>query len=302
MWLEIQIFGFRALWSPYFLTFLIAVSIVYYLVTGPYRHKFGGDEKPTRNQQLFFYSGIILTYIVKGSPIDLMSHIMMSYHMAQTAILYFVISIFFIRGLPIWMWEKFVNIKIVKKIMKVTTHPLIALVLFNSLFSMYHLPVIFDYTKTHLIVHSTVTIVLFILSMNMWWPILSPLKEHATLNPLLKMAYLIGSILIISIACALMIFSTKSLYTSYNSDGAWLQAMSLCVPPDVLNGISDSLSGAEMFSPLSAAEDQQLGGILMMFMQQIFYGFVLAYIFFGWFTKKSLEIDPMPDTLPNSKE
>src|SRR5699024_2076416 len=237
--------GFRALWSPYFLTFLIAVSIVYYLVTGPYRHKFGGDEKPTRNQQLFFYSGIILTYIVKGSPIDLMSHIMMSYHMAQTAILYFV------------------NFKIVKKIMKVTTHPLIALVLFNSLFSMYHLPVIFDYTKTHLIVHSTVTIVLFILSMNMWWPILSPLKEHATLNPLLKMAYLIGSILIISIACALMIFSTKSLYTSYNSDGAWLQAMSLCVPPDVLNGISDSLSGAEMFSPLSAAEDQQLGGILM---------------------------------------
>src|SRR5699024_9864540 len=119
---------------------------------------------------------------------------------------------------------------------------------------------------------------------------------------LLKMAYLIGSILIISIACALMIFSTKSVYTSYNSDGAWLQAMSLCVPPDVLNGLSGTLSGAEMFSPLSAAEDQQLGGILMMFLQQIFYGFVLAWIFFGWFTKNSLEVDPMPESLPYTKE
>src|SRR5699024_10974164 len=121
---------------------------------------------------------------------------------------------------PIWMLEKFVEIPVVKKVMKVVTHPLIALVLFNSLFAMYHLPQIFDFTKTHLIVHSAVTIVLFILSINMWWPIVSPLKEHASLNPLLKMAYLIGSILIISIACALMIFSTKSIYTSYNSEGA----------------------------------------------------------------------------------
>src|SRR5699024_1283589 len=124
MWLDIQIFGFRALWSPYFFTFLLLITLTYFLVTGPLRHKFGGEDKPTRNQQLFFYSAILLTYLVKGSPVDLMSHIMMSFHMAQTAVLYFVVPIFIIRGLPIWMLEKFTNIPIVKLLMKFFTQPL----------------------------------------------------------------------------------------------------------------------------------------------------------------------------------
>ncbi|HLR42217.1 MAG TPA: cytochrome c oxidase assembly factor CtaG [Pseudogracilibacillus sp.] len=300
MWLDIQIFGFRALWSPYFFTFLLLITLTYFLVTGPLRHKFGGEDKPTRNQQLFFYSAILLTYLVKGSPVDLMSHIMMSFHMAQTAVLYFVVPIFIIRGLPIWMLEKFTNIPIVKLLMKFFTQPLIALILFNALFAMYHLPDVFDYTKSNLVAHSSITIVLFVLALTMWWPIVTPLDKYDVLNPLLKFVYLIGSILIISIACALMIFSKESVYAAYGSDGAWLQAMSLCVPADVLNGLADTLSGAEMFSPLSAAEDQQLGGIIMMFLQQIFYGFVLAWIFFGWFSAKNMEIDPMPDSLPQS--
>ena len=55
MWLEIQIFGFRALWSPYFLTFVIVLGLVYFLITGPKRTRFGEVSKPTMNQQLFFY-------------------------------------------------------------------------------------------------------------------------------------------------------------------------------------------------------------------------------------------------------
>lgn len=304
MWLDIQIFGFRALWSPYFFTFLVLVALLYFLATGPLRHKFGGlsQDRPTNLQQVFFYSGIFLTYLVKGAPVDLLSHIMMTFHMAQTAILYFVVPIFIIRGLPIWMLEKFITLPVINVLVKFFTKPLIALMMFNALFAMYHLPVVFDYTKSNLILHSSITILLFILALIMWWPLVTPLKEHDKLNPLLKMVYLLGSILIISIACALMIFSKQSVYEAYGSQGGWLQAMSLCVPADVLNGLADSLSGAEMFSPLSAAEDQQLGGILMMFLQQIFYGFVLAWIFFGWFSAKNMETDPMPDSLPQSKQ
>lgn len=301
MWLEIQIFGFRALWSPYFLTFIIMLGLVYFIITGPKRSIFGEVSKPTINQQLFFYAGLILLYLVKGAPVDLLSHIMMSAHMIQMSILYFVVPIFFIRGLPTWFIERFIELPVIKPLFSFFTHPLIALALFNSLFSIYHLPVIFDFSKSSPVAHFGITIILFILSLCMWWPIVTPLKSYDTLNPLIKMGYLLGSILIISIACALMIFSTKSLYTAYTSQGAWIQALSLCVPSDVLTGLSGTLSGAEMFSPLSAQEDQQLGGILMMFLQQIIYGFVLAWIFFGWFSKKNMGVDPMPDSLPYSK-
>ncbi len=301
MWLDIQIFGFRALWSPYFFIFLVLIAAIYFLFTGPKRNIFGNVTRVTRNQQLFFYSGLLLLYLVKGAPVDLMAHIMMSAHMVQMAILYMVIPIFFIRGLPTWMIERFIELPVIKPIFKFFTHPLIALAVFNSLFSIYHLPVLFDFSKQSQTAHIGITILLFILAIFMWWPIVTPLKSYDKLNPLIKMGYLLGSILIISIACALMIFSTKSLYNAYSSEGAWIQSMSLCVPSDVLTGLTDELSGAEMFSPLSAQEDQQLGGIIMMFMQQIIYGFVLAWIFFGWFSKKNMGIDPMPDSLPYSK-
>lgn len=302
MWLEIQIFGFRALWSPYFFTFLLCVALLYFLFTGPWRGRFGAVNPPTAKEQWFFYSGIFILYLVKGAPVDLMSHIMMSAHMIQQAFLYFVVPIFMIRGIPVWMIEKFIHLPIIRPVFNFFTHPLIALVTFNSLFAMYHLPAVFDFSKSSQVAHFGITILLFIFAIFMWWPVVTPIKERDKLNPLIKMGYLLGSILIISIACALMIFSTKSLYSAYSSEGAWIQALSLCVPGDVLMGLSGTLSGAEMFSPLSALEDQQLGGILMMFLQQIIYGFVIAWIFFGWFSKKNMEVDPMPSSLPYSEE
>src|SRR5690606_1203893 len=99
MWLELQIFGFRALWSPFFLIFLLFVSLTYYLITGPLRKKFGNYPKPSGLQQTSFYISILLIYIVKGSPVDLLSHIMLTAHMTQMALYLIVIPILMIKGL-----------------------------------------------------------------------------------------------------------------------------------------------------------------------------------------------------------
>lgn len=299
MWLELQVFGIRALWSPYFFISVLLVGVLYYLFTGPKRNIFGEVAKPTINQQIFFYFGLILLYLVKGAPIDLISHIMMSAHMIQMSVLFFIIPICLIRGLPIWVIEHFIELPIVKPLFRFFTHPLIAVALFSSLFSMYHLPSIFDFSNSSQFINLTITIILFMLALTMWWPILTPIKIYDKLHPLIKMAYLLGSILLINIACALMIFGTKAIYSTYTTTGAWIQALSLCVPSEVLSDLTYSLSGPEMFSPLSVKEDQQLGGIIMMLSQQFIYGFVLTWIFFGWFSKKNMVVDPMPDSLPH---
>lgn len=294
MWLDLQIFGFRALWSPYFLTSLILIAIIYYVLTGPKRHLFGEVNRPAVKEMTLFYLALFLLYLIKGAPIDLLSHIMLSAHMAQMAILYLVIPIMFIRGIPTWLIEAFIELPIVKPLFTFFTQPLIALALFNSLFAIYHLPAIFDFSKSSQIAHVSITVGLFVLAIFMWWPIVTPIKKYNRLVPLLKMIYLIISIFIVSIACALIIFASEPLFNAYSSEGAWIQSLSLCVPPDVLTGLSGTLSGAEMFSPLSAHEDQQLGGILMMTMQQIIYGYIIARIFFSWFSRKNMGIDPLP--------
>ncbi|AIF43872.1 cytochrome c oxidase assembly factor CtaG [Virgibacillus sp. SK37] len=294
MWLELQIFGFRALWSPYFFLFVISLAIVYFLVTGPYRSKWGIEEKPSNKQQVSFYIALLLLYIVKGSPVDLLTHIMLSAHMAQMAIYYLIFPILVIKGLPVWIWRKVVYAPFIYPALKVLTKPIISLLLFNSLFSLYHVPAVFDFAKSSQIAHTSISLVILLAAFIVWWPILSPIKEWDTMSPLLKIGYIFANGVLITPACVLIIFADHALFAAYSQDGAWIQAMSLCVPGNVLQGISYAISGPEMFSPMSTLEDQQLGGIIMKIMQEITYGYILARIFFTWFNQESLKVDPIP--------
>src|SRR5699024_11577737 len=99
MWLELQIFGFRALWSPYILGLLVLAGLVYYVITGPKRHLFGDVGKPSIKQQFLFYGGLALLYLIKGFPIDLMSPIMLEWHKIQMALLYFLLPLMILSGL-----------------------------------------------------------------------------------------------------------------------------------------------------------------------------------------------------------
>lgn len=295
MWLNLQIFGFKALWSPYFFLFIVGLGCLYYLITGPYRHKFGAKDKPTINQQVMFYLGLVLLYALKGSPVDLLSHIMFTTHMFQTALLYFVFPILIIKGIPKWIWKKVINARVIRPIFAFFTKPLVALLFFSSFLALYHMPVVFDYSKSLLIVHESTTIIILLAAFFMWWLVIPPLKEYEVLKPVVKVLYLMASAAIITIACALIIFAGTPMYLSYSAEGTWIQAMSLCVPGDVLAGLAGSISGPEMFSPLSTIHDQQFGGAIMMVVQQVVYVLVFGIIFYKeWFTRGSMSIDPMP--------
>jgi|SRR5690625_622209 len=294
MWLDLQIFGFRALWSPYFFTYILLIALAYYLITGPFRHKFGEYEKTSTKQKMFFYSGLLLLYIVKGSPVDLLSHIMLSAHMTQLAIYFLVFPIFIIKGVPVWIWKKIINLPIIKPIFNFFAHPIIALISFNLLFSIYHMPVVFDFSKSSQLLHSSISIIILFTAFMMWWMVLAPIEKYDKLPALVKMGYIFANAALITPACALIIFASNPLFAAYSSEGAWIQAMSLCVPGDVLQGLVPDLSGAEMFSPLSTIDDQQLGGIVMQTLITIIYGTMLGRVFFSWYNRESHKIDPVP--------
>lgn len=302
MWLQLQIFGFRALWSPYFMIFVISLGILYYLITGPYRHKFGGEGKPrtTLKQNIAVYTALIILYVVKGSPVDLLSHIMLTFHMTQLALLYLAFPILLLKGLPKWLWEKVLYLPIIYPTLKLLTHPIIAILSFNGLFSLYHIPPVFDFTKSSIPAHTVSTIILLIAAFIMFIPMMSPIKEFDRLKPLVKIFYIFGNAVLITPACVLIIFADVPLYEAYTASGAWIQALSLCVPGDILTGIPDLISGPELFSPLSILDDQQLGGIIMKILQEITYGIILTQVFHAWFTKENLKTDPIPNQIPES--
>lgn len=286
----LDIFGFKALWSPYFLLVLITVTLGYFLLTIKYRKQFTNSEPLTYSQAGIFTTGIILLYIFKGSPIDLIGHIMFSAHMVQMAFLYLIIPPLLIVGIPNWIWRSFLKYNRVKKIVSFFTHPLIALVLFNGVFSFYHIPMIFDFIKTDMWLHAAYTSVLFVIAVFMWWPLMNKLPEHQSLSGIKKIGYIFANGILLTPACALIIFADTPMYLTYSDPRAWADALSLCVPSTTLAGLN--LSGPEMLNSLSLIDDQQLGGVVMKIIQEIVYGIVLAQVFFTWY-KDEQKVDPI---------
>jgi putative membrane protein len=282
--LSLEMFGFRALWSPYFFLFLIVITGIYFYITVYRRKHFDQSEPLKRSEITLFIVSIFLLYITKGGPLDLMGHLMFYAHMIQMAVLYLVIPPLLIVSIPAWVWRPILNNKAVKPFFNLFTKPLIALILFNGLFSFYHIPLIFDAIKMNMWLHAGYTGILFLFSIFMWWPLVNRLPEYESLNGLKKVGYVFADGVLLTPACALIIFADTPMYATFSDPTAWMQALKLCVPSTTLSNLN--LSGPEVFNSMSLIHDQQLGGVIMKIIQEIVYGVILAQVFFNWYRKE----------------
>lgn len=285
--MPLSIFGFRALWSPWFLLFIIMGIALYFFLAIKMRHRFEGTESLTRKQFVLFLLSMVLLYIVKGSPVDLMGHILFTMHMVQMALLLLLVAPLLIMGIPNWMWKNVFDVKILAKLIGIFTQPVISIMLFVGMFSVYHIPIILDNVKLSAPLHTIFTFTLFLAAMLFWWPVINSLKGQPKLHGLKKIGYVILSAILITPACSLIIFVDVPVYETYQSGEAWLKAMALCVPAGTLTGLTGlGISGPELFTNMATLTDQQLGGILMKVIQEIIYVFVIGSVFIKWYKEE----------------
>lgn len=264
---DISMFGFIALWSPILLISSIFIILLYLFLT-----------RNSWIRKFFFISGISLFYIFLGSPIDLLAHLIFSFHMIQMAGIYFVAIPFILIGL---LENNPSEIQFEK------LNPLISIGFFNILFSMYHLPIIFDYIMVHHFVHKIVHSLLVISCFLMWYPLLNNYW-----NPIKKIGYIFANGILLTPACALIIFTDKILYSVYTDPISWSKMMLLCVPTGIFHSLA--LEGPYFFKWITPLDDQRLGGVLMKIVQEIILGGFIGYVFFTGF-KKEQKIDKIED-------
>lgn len=298
--MPLSIFGFRALWSPYFLTLIILFSVGYFLLVLKYSHLFKESKPLTAKQGILFILGITLLYLIKGGPIDLMGHLMFYAHMIQMAFLLFIIPPIFITAIPDWVWRSIWSKAILKGFLTFFTRPIIAIIVFNAFFSIYHLPVVFDIIKTNVFLHEIYTTLLFIFALCMWWPLINKLDNNQSIVGIKKVAYIFANSALILPACVLIIFNDKPMYATYYDPEMWTQALALCVPASTLSMLD--LNGPEMFSNMSLIHDQQLGGVIMKIIQEIIFGTVLARVFIEWYRKDQEESQNLLNEYSNLSE
>ncbi|MEB3102299.1 cytochrome c oxidase assembly factor CtaG [Ferviditalea candida] len=295
----LEYFSFRVIWSPFFLSVVLIIALVYLLLVGPWRHRFEGSTKVSSGKKAWFLAGLLIYYMTQGGPMNLLGHLIFSVHMLNMALVYLVVPLFILLGIPGWLLRPALRIQWAKSLLYSLTNPIITVLLFNALFSFYHWPSVLDFVMTHFIIHRLFDAIMLIAAFMMWWPIVTPLPETERLSDLQKMGYVFANGVLLTPACGLITFADHTLYSTFSDPNVWATAMGYCVPDGTPAELLSQFSGGpKFFFILSALEDQQLGGVLMKLTQEAVYGTVLAYIFFKWYRKenpKRNEIDPIDE-------
>lgn len=252
-------YNWLELWNPFFLAFL---SVVLYFYSKAIK-----KNEVSNIGKIGFILGILLVYASLGTPLHILGdQYLFSAHMLEQSIIYIMVPPLLLKGLPTgWIKQK-VHQSAKIKGLSFFFKPLVSLLLFNVLFSFYHIPLVFNFVIEDTFFHNFTHIVLTIAAFLMWLPLVHPTKEN-DMSYLKQIGYIFGAGILLTPACALIIFSDVTLYPHFQGG---------------------------MNIPISVIEDQRLGGIIMKVIQEIVYGSAIGFIFYKWAKIEKDTVDPLP--------
>lgn len=281
----LEYFSFRDLWSPAFMILMMAVVVLYTFVVGPWRHHFAGSSRVGVSCQAAFALAVALFYLTQGGPLSLLGHLMFTFHMTNMALAYILIPPLVIYGIPDWLWRAAFKARFWRAgIFRTLMNPIVSLLAFVLLFSMYHLPNNHDWIMTHFTVHRIYYGLLFLSATAMWWHVYCPIPEWRRMSHLLTLGYIFMSGLLLTPACVMIIFASTPLFGVYNDPQVWAEAMGYCVSGDPAALLS-KFEGPSFFNLMSATDDQQLGGIVMKLLQEAVNVAALYTVFMQWYRR-----------------
>lgn len=283
--LGMQYFSFADLWSPLFLAGMLLLTAGYFVLIGPLAGRFPGSSEVPLWRRGLFLGGMLALYLAQGGPVSLLGHILFSFHMVSMALSYLVAVPLIMLGIPDWCWRAFVKVNPFRRL-SFLAQPIVAALLFNGLFSLYHIPVIHDYVMLNFTVHRLYYGVLFLTSALMWWNLINPLPERRRLSGLGQIGFIFLNMVLLTPACGLIIFASTPLYATYSDPDVWARAMGYCVPGNPA-ALLQAFGGPSFFGGLSPKVDQQVGGIVMKFIQEFIFASMLAYVFYHWYKKEN---------------
>ena len=246
---------------PDIILVVLLLEGAYLLGVGPWRTRFGWATAVQMRHVVLFSLGVVVLYVALTSPIHHLSdNFLFSAHMVQHLLLTLVTPPLLVAGTPGWLLRPLVRWHPVLATGRFLTHPVIAFLLFSFVFSIWHLPVLYDLTLRNQPAHIAEHMLFLTTAVIMWWPVLSPLKELPRASYPIQMLYLFFLSVPTGFIGGVITFSQEVLYPWYES-----------VPR--LWGIS-------------ALADQQIGGLLMKIPGALTFLGVLTVVFFAWFYRE----------------
>jgi cytochrome c oxidase assembly factor CtaG len=237
---------------------LIGLQVLYALCVGLYRDRLAGARPVARARQVAFSAGLFVMFLALATPLDVLAdEYLFTAHMVQHLLLTLVAAPLLLIGTPGWLLRHALNATHLTGFVRRARHPLVAFFAFNVIFALAHVPSFYELTLADEPLHALEHLVFVGTAMLMWMPVLSPVPDIAPPYPELgQVLYLFLQTVPASLLGALLSATASPFYATY-----------------VL---------APRISPLSALEDQQLGGLLMWVGSGIYFLIATGVVFFVW--------------------
>lgn len=217
-----------------------------------------GRPAVTRFQVTCFGLGVLTLLVGSDWPVhDLAEHTMYSVHMVQHLLFSMVAAPLLLLGTPGWMarWilrPPSVAFRTVRKLSRFAP----ALIVFNVVLVLTHWPAIVDASLRSHTMHFGLHALLFVSSLIVWMPVLSPLPEMPRLAPPTRAGFLFLQSIVPTVPASFLTFGAHPLYKFYR--------------------------GKPHLWGLSTLEDQQIAGLIMKIGAGMLLWMLIAVIFFRW--------------------
>ncbi len=217
-----------------FVLIVVALVIAHEVGLGRLRRRSGGDRTRVRRlRSLAFYAGLGVLVVAVDSPIDFWAGDYFFVHMIEHLLIAFYAPILIVLGapwvpllfaLPVGARRSLVRFamlgpwsRALRRIGRVVGDPWFALVSFNTVMVVWHLPSTFDVSETNQVVHVWLMHgSFFVTGVLFWLQIIPSHPFRPKASPLWQVGAVVGTnVVMFVLAMALSIFSAHSWYPVY---------------------------------------------------------------------------------------
>ncbi|MBO0781936.1 MAG: cytochrome c oxidase assembly protein [Ktedonobacteraceae bacterium] len=208
-------------WNPVAQVFLLLLCLLYLVGLWQARRRYPHEPvKPWRVTG--FFSAIALSAFLLLTPVETIARTQLfSVHMAQAVLLMTVCAPLMIGGCPAALLRTLLEIPGIREITRLLTRPLIASLLFNLTFLLWHTPRLFDMAQRNEMLYHTMMVSILATSLLNWWPLIGTLPELRRMSYPMQMLYAFFDGQPVDIFALVLVFTGVSLYPHYVIPPQW---------------------------------------------------------------------------------
>lgn len=243
-------------WEPSILIGLAILTAAYFYAVGPLREKKRLGPPASRSQVTYFVLATLTLVLALLSPLDAIGDsYLFSVHMVQHLLLATLWPPLMLAAIPAWLARWMLRPPL-SWVWAFCCYPAVAIILFNGNIYLWHAPPLYDATLQSEGIHILEHLTFMIFGLCLWWPVLSPIPEQRQSYPM-QLLYLFANGMFMMVLGIVFTFAPDPIYSPYVS--------------------------APRLWGISAATDQQIGGLIMWYPGNLPYAAVLAAVFYRWF-------------------